>query len=173
MSLFCHSYSMGTQGNLTCGVCDWSVSSVMELCCGMTRNCESQQASRKDNWKRIGHTSNEKMLYQQINVVARQTESKACVCGTPLSFRIDQPLSNCCSHNPSPQQDVRVDMCDVHVVVDVCAVTVTVLVVVVVVVVMVSAVIVLCVFCGCCVSIVVCKCDCFALEHDDFVAFIH
>ena len=47
-------------------------------------------------------TSNDKMLYQPINAVARQTESKACVCGTPLSFRIDQPLSNCCSHNPSP-----------------------------------------------------------------------
>ena len=47
-------------------------------------------------------TSNDKMLYQPINAVARQTESKACVCGTPLSFEIDQPLSNCCSHNPSP-----------------------------------------------------------------------
>ena len=43
---FCHSYSMGTQGNLTCGVCDCSVSSVMELCRGMTRSCESQHASR-------------------------------------------------------------------------------------------------------------------------------
>ena len=47
-------------------------------------------------------TSNDKMLYQPINAVARQTESKACVCGTPLSFRIDQPFFNCCSHNPSP-----------------------------------------------------------------------
>ena len=47
-------------------------------------------------------TSNDKMLYQPINAVAKQTESKACVCGTPLSFKIDQPLSNCCSHDPSP-----------------------------------------------------------------------
>ena len=38
--------------------------------------------------------------------------------------------------------------------------------------VMVSAVIVLW-FCDCCVSIVVCTCECFALEHIDFVAFIH
>ena len=53
-----------------------------------------------------------------------------------------------------------------------CAVNVTKLVVVVVVVVMVSAVIVLCVFCGCCVSNAV-SCECFALEHKDFVAFIH
>ena len=29
-------------------------------------------------------------------------QGKACVCGTPLSSRIAEPLSNCCSHNPSP-----------------------------------------------------------------------
>ena len=52
-----------------------------------------------------------------------------------------------------------------------CAVKV--LVVVVVVVVMVSAVIVLCVFCGCCVSILVRTCECFVLEHNDFVVSIH
>ena len=27
---------------------------------------------------------------------------KPCVCGTLLSFRITEPVSNCCSHNPSP-----------------------------------------------------------------------
>ena len=37
-------------------------------------------------------TSNDKMLYQPIIAVARQTESKPRVCGTPLSFRIDQPF---------------------------------------------------------------------------------
>ena len=104
-------------------------------------------------------TSNHKMLYQPINAVARQTESKACVCGTPLSFRIDQPLSTCCTHNPSPLESSNNKMCMWICVMFmwlwlwlcVCPVTVTVLVVVVVVVVMVGAVIVLCVFCDCCV----------------------
>ena len=39
-------WKTGTLSNLTSGVCDCFVSSVMEPCCGMTRNCESQQASR-------------------------------------------------------------------------------------------------------------------------------
>ena len=77
---------------------------------------------------------------------------KACVCGTPLSCRITEPLSNCCSHNPSPLESSKKKKHEVHV--DVCAVAVTVLVVVVVVVDMVSAVVVLCVICGCHVSIV-------------------
>ena len=32
---------------------------------------------------------------------------KACVCGTPLSCRITEPLSNCCSHNPSPLESSK------------------------------------------------------------------
>ena len=98
-------------------------------------------------------TSNDKMLYQPINAVARQTEGKACVYGAPLSFRIDQPLSNCCSHYPSPLESsnnnkMRVWICVMFIWLwiwlwlwmCVCAVAVTVLVVVVVVVVMFSAV---------------------------------
>ena len=91
---------------------------------------------------------------------------------------IDQPLSNCCSITfLHQQQDVRVDMCDVHVVV--------------VVVVFVVCVCCYCYcacggccyhgqycdclgcVCGCFVSIVVCTCECFALDHNVFVIFIH
>ena len=31
-------------------------------------------------------------------------KGKSCVCGTPLSSRIAEPLSNCCSHDPSPRE---------------------------------------------------------------------
>ena len=125
-------------------------------------------------------------FYQPIDAVARQTESKACVCGTPLSFKIDQPLSNCCSHNPSPLESSNNNKMCVWICVMfmwlwlllwmwlwMCVCAVTVPVVVVVVVVMVSAVIALRAFCSCCVSNVVCTCECFALEHNDCVAFIH
>ena len=106
---------------------------------------------------------------------------KACVCGTPLSFRITEPLSNCCSHTPSPLESAKkekheehVDVCVVAVNLGVCAVTV--LVVVVVIVVMVSAVFVLCVFCGCHVSIVMgpllcVQCDCLAIDRTNSVLF--
>ena len=36
-----------------------------------------------------------------------RTQGKACVCGTPLSFRITELLSNCCSHNPSPLESSK------------------------------------------------------------------
>ena len=129
-------------------------------------------------------TMNDKVLYQLINAVARQTESKACVCGIPLSFRIDQPLSNRCSHNPSPLESSNNNKVCVWICVMfmwlwlwlwlwmfVCCYCACggcccrghgqcfhCLV---------------CVFCGCCVSIVVCTCDCFGLEHNDFTAFVH
>ena len=43
---------------------------------------------------------------------------KACVCGTHLSFRIDKPMSNCCSHEksyravapPAPQRTARTQL---------------------------------------------------------------
>ena len=62
------------------------------------------------------------------------------MCGTPPSFKIAEPMSICCSHNPSSlesskkKDEVHVDVCDV-----------VVLVVVVVIMVMVSAVLVMCV----------------------------
>ena len=97
-------------------------------------------------------TSNDKMLYQPITIVASQIESKVCVCATCLFFRIDQFLSNCCSHNLSPFEssnniEMFVWICVMFMWLwcVFCVVAVIVFVVVVVVVVMVSVVIVLCV----------------------------
>ena len=68
-----------------------------------------------------------------------KTRGKACECGTSLSLRIDQPLCNCCSHDPSPLESfTKKKRQELHVGVYHASV-----VVVVVVVVMVSAVVVL------------------------------
>ena len=130
----------------------------------------------KVNWKRFGY-SNDKMLYQPITAVARQIESKVCVCATLLSYRIDQFLSNCCSHNLSPfESSNNIEMC-----VWICVMFMWLWRVFCVVVVIVFVVLLLswswpvlwlsCVCCGWCVSIVVCTCEWFAFEHNDSVAF--
>ena len=95
------------------------------------------------------------------------------------------PLSNCCSHNPSPVESSNNNKMCVWICVmfmwlwlwlwmwlwmcvccycggchcrghGQCC----------------DCLVCVCVF-GCCVSIVVCTCESFALEHNDFVAFIH
>ena len=54
-------------------------------------------------WKRIGHLE------------WQGAWDKACVCGTPLSFRIIEPLSDSFSHNPSPLESSKKKKHEVHV----------------------------------------------------------
>ena len=105
-----------------------------------------------------------RMTRCSANRLPFKIRDKACVCGTPLFFKITEPVSNCCSHNPLHTRVFKKKTTR-----SACGC-------IVVVVVMVSAVVVLCVFCGCYVSIVMCpllfvQCECLAVDHTRFVVF--